>query len=142
MNYATSLADILRQFSCQTGTLHVLETATQQLRLLAQQGIPEFLLDKIDHIPLGKGIAGCAAERGEAVQMCNLQTDTSGIARPDAKQTKVEGALAVPILNASQQTIGVLGIGKMAPYEFSEKEIAALQAIAAELAPHLQSPSA
>lgn len=142
MSHATALAEVLRQFSCQTGTLHALDSATQRLRLLAQQGIPEFLLDKIDHIPIGKGIAGCAAERADAVQMCNLQTDTSGVARPDAKQTQVEGALAVPVFDETGKVIGVLGIGKMQPYEFSETEITSLRTIAASLAPTLRLPSA
>ena len=140
MNNTQTLTDILRRFDCQTGTLHALDPATQRLRLLAQHGVPEFLLDKIDHIPMGKGIAGCAAERADAVQMCNLQTDTSGVARPDAKQTQVEGALAVPIFDSHQKVVGVLGIGKMQPYEFSDAEVAALREIANSLAPTLVLP--
>jgi putative methionine-R-sulfoxide reductase with GAF domain len=120
------LGRVLEHFCCATGTLHR-TGADGLLHLQAQRGIPPFLLDKIDRIPVGKGIAGCAAERNEAVQMCNLQTDTSGVARPDAKQTKVEGALAVPIRSASGRVLGVLGIGKMQPYEFTEEEISALQ---------------
>lgn len=134
MNYQETLNSILTQFECQTGTLHRLDTATQRLALLAQQGIPDFLLDKIDQIPVGKGIAGCAAQSGEPVQMCNLQTDSSGVARPDAKQTKVEGALAVPIFDNAGVTVGVLGIGKMKPYEFTHQEIKTLEDIAAGLA--------
>ncbi len=140
MNYSETLSSVLAQFDCQTGTLHSIDPQTLRLKLLAQQGIPPFLLDKIDQIPLGKGIAGCAAQREEPVQMCNLQTDTSGIARPDAKQTQVEGALAVPIMDAHQAVVGVIGIGKMQPYEFSAAEISRLQAIASELAPALAPP--
>ena len=40
-------------------------------------------------IPVGKGIAGQVIAQGQPVTMCNLQTDTSGVARPDAKQTGV-----------------------------------------------------
>jgi signal transduction protein with GAF and PtsI domain len=140
MNYPETLASTLAQFDCQTGTLHCIDPQTLRLKLLAHQGIPPFLLDKIDQIPLGKGIAGCAAEREEPVQMCNLQTDASGIARPEAKQTQVEGALAVPILDKYQAVVGVLGIGKMTPYEFSAEEVERLQAIASALAPALSPP--
>ena len=142
MKNMQTLTDILKKFDCQTGTLHALDPSTQHLRLLAQQGVPDFLLDKIDHIPIGKGIAGCAAERADAVQMCNLQTDTSGVARPDAKQTKVEGALAVPIFDSHKKVVGVLGIGKIQPYEFSDVEISALREIADSLAPTLSLPPA
>lgn len=138
MNYPETLISILAQFGCQTGTLHRLDPETQRLVLLAQQGIPDFLLDKIDQIPVGKGIAGCAAQRGEPVQMCNLQTDASGVARPDAKQTKVEGALAVPIFDAAGAVVGVLGIGKMQPYEFTDQETQSLGEVAAGLAVAIQ----
>jgi signal transduction protein with GAF and PtsI domain len=133
MNYSKTLSHILTQFDCETGTLHGIDPQTMRLKLLAHHGIPPFLLDKIDQIPLGKGIAGCAAQREEPVQMCNLQTDTSGIARPDAKQTQVEGALAVPIMDQHEAVVGVLGIGKMKPYEFTPEEISRLQTIAKEL---------
>jgi putative methionine-R-sulfoxide reductase with GAF domain len=89
------------------------------------------LLPKIDNIPFGKGIAGCAAQRKEAVQLCNLQEDLGGVAKPDARKTNVQGALAVPIVTPAGQVVGVLGIGKMSPYEFTDAESADLAACAA-----------
>lgn len=127
------LAEVLQEFSCVTGTIHRTDPATGMLSLLAHQGIPPFVLDKINAIPFGKGIAGCAAERQEPVQLCNLQIDPSGVAKPAARQTNVQGALAVPIL-AEGKVLGVLGIGKMQPYDFTADEIAAVQAIAEILA--------
>lgn len=138
MNASETLTTILAQFDCQTGTLHAIDPKTERLTLLAHQGIPDFLLDKINDIPVGKGIAGCAAQRGEPVQMCNLQTDTSGVARPDAKMTQVEGALAVPIFDAYEAVIGVLGIGKMKPYDFTDEEISAVEAVAKSISADLQ----
>ena len=58
MNYAETLTTILAKFDCETGTLHGIDPQTLRLKLLAHQGIPPFLLDKIDQIPIGKGIAG------------------------------------------------------------------------------------
>lgn len=43
-------------------------------------------------------MAGIAAERHQLVQLCNLQKDISGVARPATKETKVEGSIAVPML--------------------------------------------
>ena len=127
------LAEILQEFSCVTGTIHRTDAATGMLGLLAHQGIPPFVLDKIKTIPFGKGIAGCAAERQEPVQLCNLQIDETGVAKPAARQTHVQGALAVPIL-MDGKVLGVLGIGKMQPYDFTAEEIASVQAIAEILA--------
>jgi putative methionine-R-sulfoxide reductase with GAF domain len=91
------------------------------------------LLPKMDNIPFGKGIAGCAAQRKEAVQLCNLQEDLGGVAKLDARKTNVQGALAVPIVTPEGKVVGVLGIGKLSPYEFSETESAELSACAALL---------
>jgi putative methionine-R-sulfoxide reductase with GAF domain len=95
------------------------------------------LLPKIDNIPFGKGIAGCAAQRKEAVQLCNLQEDLGGVAKPDAQKTNVQGALAVPIVGADGKVIGVLGIGKMQPYEFNDSEVADLNKVAALISARL-----
>lgn len=92
----------------------------------------------IQSIPVGKGIAGVAAERKEPVEMCNLQTDTSGVAKPGAKQTQVQGTLAVPVMDG-ERLCGTLGIGKLAPYDFTMREKEKLlqigQSISARLLP-------
>ena len=121
------LQSVLADFGCQTGTIH-LTVEDGQLKLVAHIGVPDFVIPKISSIPFGKGIAGCAAERKDAVQLCNLQTDTSGVARPDAKSTQVSGALAVPLISADGKVRGVLGIGKVVPYEFTAEETAKLKA--------------
>lgn len=130
------LASILADFGCQTGTIH-LTGDDGELKLKAQVGVPDFLVPKIASIPFGKGIAGCAAERKGPVQLCNLQTDTSGVARPEAKATGVNGSLAVPVLSPDGRVLGVIGIGKVVPYAFSAAETARLEARAALLAAEL-----
>ena len=132
------LVQVLENFACVTGTIHRTDPSTGLLMLVTQHGIPPhvlpMLLPKIDNIPFGKGIAGCAAQRKEAVQLCNLQEDLGGVAKPDARKTNVQGALAVPIVGADGKVIGVIGIGKMQPYEFNESEVADLSAVAGLIA--------
>lgn len=127
------LSDSIACFGCSTGTLHFLETGSDILKLKAQIGIPSFLLSKVSQIPIGKGMAGIAAERREPVEMCNLQTDTSGIARPAAKETHVEGSIAVPMM-LNGILYGTLGIAKPVSYEFIEEERNELMAIGEEIA--------
>ena len=135
VNWESKLSSILADFGCQTGTIHRTEADGEILGLVAQIGVPESLIDKISAIPFGKGIAGAAAERKEAVELCNLQQDLGGVAKPDARQTGVSGSIAVPIFASdSERVIGTLGIGKYAPYEFTDAEKSALAGIAAELA--------
>lgn len=133
---ADALSALLQHFGCAAGTIHVAHSNEKTLSLVAHHGIPDFVLGKIQTVPLGKGIAGVAAEEARAVQLCNLQTDTSGVARPGAKQTKLEGSLAVPMLSGGHVR-GTLGIGKLVPYEFTEAESALLTEAGRLIAKHL-----
>lgn len=117
------LATILDEFSCQSGTLHRCPPDGLELELVNHIGIPKALLAKISLIPFGKGIAGAAAETRKPVELCNLQQDLGGVAKPDARQTEVSGSLAVPIFHPeSGQVIGTLGVGMHVPHSFTEEE--------------------
>ncbi|QKQ75379.1 GAF domain-containing protein [Nostoc sp. TCL240-02] len=115
------LIEILTAFDCSTGTIHTLDRESQLLHLKAYQSIPEFLLPKMTVIPIGKGMAGVAAERKQPVQICNLQTDKQGVAKPSAKETKVKGSITVPLM-LNCRLYGTLGIAKSVSYEFTPKE--------------------
>jgi len=130
------LRDTLAKFNSETGTIHKLHEPTQLLRLLAQVGLPPQLLDMVTIIPVGKGIAGETAQKNRPVTICNLQTDTSGVAKPAAKQTGVGGAVCVPI-RAGDKVLGTLGIGTAREHEYSAVEINTLQDIANSLAGQL-----
>jgi signal transduction protein with GAF and PtsI domain len=130
------LRDTLAKFNSETGTIHKLHEPTQLLRLLAQVGLPPQLLDMVTIIPVGKGIAGETAQKNRPVTICNLQTDTSGVAKPAAKQTGVGGAICVPI-RTGDKVLGTLGIGTAREHEYSAAEINALQDIANSLAGQL-----
>src|SRR3954468_5645632 len=120
-------------FSGSTGTLHRLDPADGMLKLLAQRGIPPQLMSVVQTIPVGKGIAGVAAERREPVELCNLQKDLGGVAREGARQTNVQGSLAVPCMDGDELR-GTLGVGMMTPHDFSEDEKARLMALGREVA--------
>lgn len=141
LNWQQLLSDIISAFDCSTGTIHILDKESKLLKLQAQQGIPDFLLPKMAEIPIGKGMAGIAAERRQPVEMCNLQTDDSGVARPAARETKVEGSIAVPML-LDGGVYGTLGIAKPVPYDFTENEQGTLMKIGEELSRYLQAKAA
>ena len=132
-DWSRFLSEVTAEFGCTTGTIHRLDPADGLLKLVAAQAIPPQLIPVISTIPVGKGIAGAAAERQEPVELCNLQTDTSGVAKPGAAQTQVQGSIAVPMMSGSR-LCGTLGIGKRVPYEFSAEEKDKLLAIARQAA--------
>jgi signal transduction protein with GAF and PtsI domain len=131
-----SLEQALSDFQSQTGTIHLLDNEQQLLQLAAQVGLPPQMLDVVKTIPVGKGIAGQTAAQDKPVTICNLQTDTSGVAKPGAKQTGVGGALCVPI-RKNGKIIGTLGIGTMRQHEYTPGETQRLEAVANSIAASL-----
>ncbi|NEU56417.1 GAF domain-containing protein [Halorussus sp. MSC15.2] len=129
------LRDVLEEFDCTSGTLHRAEG--DELTLVAQEGIPDTVVAEIETIPFGKGMAGLAAERREPVQVCNLQTDDSGVVEPGARETMLEGSIAAPIIGLSGTLEGTLGIAKLEPYEFTPTERDRLMRVGARIAQRL-----
>jgi GAF domain-containing protein len=112
----------LRHFNAETGTIHVLGgDGLLYLRAVAGS-MPPPVLDAIRIIPPGKGIAGLAFERREPVDMCNLQTDSTGAARPAAATTGVKGLICVPMM-VDGDAVGALGVGTSRERAFTPAEI-------------------
>lgn len=120
---------VLAEFRSETGTIHRLDGENQLLHLAAQVGLPPQMLEIVKTIPIGKGIAGQVIAENHPVTICNLQTDTSGVAKPGAKQTGVGGALCVPLRNGDK-IVETLGIGTARQHEYSPDEMRKLEDIA------------
>jgi putative methionine-R-sulfoxide reductase with GAF domain len=120
----TQLEEIVRRFGADTASLHLLEGDV--LILKAQVGLPPHVAEIVSRVPVGKGMAGLAAERNEPVSSCNIQTDATGDVRSGAKATGVNGAIVVPIRDSQGQVQGALGIGVHRTYEYTLEETAQL----------------
>jgi L-methionine (R)-S-oxide reductase len=127
-NLSAALEAIVAEFKADSGTIHLLESDGILHLKAATASIPEAVLERVRLVPVGKGMAGLAAERKEAVTVCNLQSDTSGDVRPGAKATGMEGALVVPIFRGDELA-GTLGIANRAARTFTADETARLIAL-------------
>jgi len=132
-----NLKEVLRltidHLRADTGTIHLLEGDGVLHLKAASAGIPGPKMKTVKHITIGKGMAGLAVERKEPVSVCNLQTDSSGNARPGAKATGMEGAIVVPILKG-EQAVGALGIANRAARTFTLEETALLTEVGRAIA--------
>ncbi len=126
------LDESIRAFGCQAGTVHWLDAQDGMLKLAAHRNLPPPIVQIVATVLVGKGIAGLAAQNREPVSLCNLQTDTSGQARPAAKTTGMEGSIAVPMLVAGELR-GVLGVAMAAAHDWTDAEKSLLLTIAAKL---------
>jgi L-methionine (R)-S-oxide reductase len=116
------LQAIVAHFGSDTGTLHVINSQDGLLHLRATAGeIPKPVQDLIRTIPLGKGIAGQAAERREPISICNIKSHATSVVRPGAKSMGIEGALCIPMI-ANGVVVGTLGIGFREARTFTEAE--------------------
>jgi putative methionine-R-sulfoxide reductase with GAF domain len=100
-------------------------------------GIPDAVLAVTKVIPVGKGIAGLAVERKAPVNLCNLQQDKSGDARPGARATGAMGSLCVPMF-AGDEVVGALGIATMGERNFTDDEVATLLDVGKRLAGYVR----
>ena len=127
------MEETLAKFRSETGTIHILDSEKALLHLAAHFGLPPPMVEVVKSIPVGKGIAGQAVEQNKPVTICNLQTDTSGVAKPGARQTGVGGALCVPI-RSGDNIVGTLGVGTVRQHEYTAEETAELEGIGRRIA--------
>lgn len=134
-----NIEDILQkaigEFDCVAGTLHRAEG--DHLHLVAHEGMPDSVLEHIETIPIGKGMAGLAADRREPVQVSNLQTDDSGVAEPRARDTGMEGSVAAPVIAPDGTLTGAIGVAKPKAYEFTPAECDRLMVMGEQVADRL-----
>ncbi|MBI3818767.1 MAG: GAF domain-containing protein [Planctomycetes bacterium] len=120
---------VLRAAGGQGGTIHVLDGLGPLRIAAASANIPPQVLEAVREVPIGKGMAGVAAQRREPVTTCDLQLDNAGgVARPNAKKTGFRGSICVPMIATDGRLAGTLGIGCAESREFTEAEVGALLA--------------
>src|SRR5271169_3193275 len=101
-SFSEALSAIIVHFHADSGTIHMLESDGLLHLKAASQGLPEVVLAAVRLVPVGKGMAGLAFERGEPVSKCNIQTAAGGDVQPGAKATGMEGALVVPVFEGEK----------------------------------------
>lgn len=118
---AALLKSILAELRADSGTVHGVG-ADGALHLRCAIGIPQPVLDIVKVVPMGKGMAGLAAERRCAVNSCNIQRDATGDVRPGARATGLAGSVAVPVLADDGRVLGVLGAATRSERTFTADE--------------------
>jgi hypothetical protein len=121
------LREFLDRHGAASGTVHVVRD--DALQLAAAVNIPPPVQQITAVIPMGKGMAGLAWERGEPVFTCNLQEDQSGDIRPGAKAVGAKAAVAFPL---GEPVRAVVGAAWMVERALDDAAVAALARDAAD----------
>jgi len=117
----TLLQSLLTDLRADSGTVHAIGP-DGALHLLCAIGIPQPVLDIVKVVPVGKGMAGLAAERRCPVNSCNIQRDATGDVRPGARATGLAGSVAVPVIAADGRVLGVVGVATHAERTFTAED--------------------
>lgn len=124
----------IRHFNCENGSIHRLGEGGLLHLTAAGDGMPPFVLEKIQTIPVGKGMAGTCFERNVPIDTCNLQNDNNVDIQPGAKATGLHGSMVVPIQNSEGKPVGTFGIGTTVDRHFTEEEVKEFQELANSIA--------
>ncbi|WP_322753143.1 GAF domain-containing protein [Frankia sp. Cas3] len=125
------LVDFLSAHGGIAGSVHFRNG--DDLVLVAAHNIPPQVQKITAVVPRGKGMAGLALARGEAVQTCNLQTDDSGDVRPGAREVNANAAVALPVTDSAGRVRAIVGIAFGTEREIPTQEMITLLAGSADL---------
>ena len=126
------LTRFLAEVHAVAGTIHLHQDGG--LMLGAAINIPPPAQQAVAWVPIGKGMAGLALERGEAVQTCNLKEDDSGAVKPGAKAVNAKAAVAMPVRDGHGAIIAIVGVAFADEREIRDEELERLERASATLA--------
>lgn len=124
---AVWLAAFVERHGGFVGSVHLADSAAAgQIFLTASYNLPASIQNAAAVIPIGKGVAGVAAQRREPVVMADLQTDSSGIARPLARASESTSSVTLPVSSPTdpETLLAVVGLGFEHGREFTDDDIA------------------
>ncbi|MET8976004.1 GAF domain-containing protein [Streptomyces sp. NPDC004539] len=108
------------------GSVHLAEPAEEgEIVLVAAHNLPPGVVNGAAVVVIGKGMAGVTAERKEPIGLTDLQTDTSGVARPPARLSGSKGSVTLPVFDPATpgRLVAVVGLGFPQAREFTDEEI-------------------
>jgi hypothetical protein len=125
------LADFLRANGGVAGSIHRMSGA--ELALAASVNLPPPVVEAVRRVPIGRGMAGQAAESKRPFQTCNLKADPSATVRPGARLVAAQAAVALPVIDAKGGVRAVVGIAFAREGEIPETELRRLTDAAVRL---------
>ncbi|GAB2979158.1 hypothetical protein GCM10023080_050770 [Streptomyces pseudoechinosporeus] len=108
------------------GSVHLAEPAEEgEIVLVAAHNLPPAVQNGTSVIPIGKGMAGTAAQRRAPVAISDFPNDTSGVAVRQGRAAGSKGSLTLPVFAPDDDTrlLAVVGLGFKDVREFADEEI-------------------
>ncbi|HIF91563.1 MAG TPA: phosphoenolpyruvate--protein phosphotransferase [Myxococcales bacterium] len=114
-------------------SIYSADAGRQTLRLASTIGLDADAVGQVE-LPIGDGLVGLAAKRGEPIAMEHARSDPQYQYFPETGEERFESLLAAPLI-VQGVVIGVIVIQTVEPRRFDEPDIELLQTCASLLAP-------
>lgn len=126
-----ALDKVLEVTGLEVGLVFILNEETQELDLLAYQGVSEEFAEGVDKLQIGEGFSGRVAQSGEVLVVEDSSTDPR-LTREAVKKEGLQAQLLVP-LKSKGKVEGVLAVAKREPRQFLPEEIDIVRAIGSQI---------
>jgi len=108
-----------------------LDIGSQELRLMAYEGVSDRFVQDIDHTKLGEGFNGQVALTGQPLIVENASSDPR-LTKDTVREEKIEAQCIVP-LKARGLVVGTLCVANRRPRQFLPEEVELLTAIGSQI---------
>ena len=126
------LSEFIETHGGVAGSVHIVADGILGLR--GHVRLPPPVVTRVQRVPHGKGMAGLAWLRDDAVQTCDLQNPAGDEVQPGARAVQAGAAVAMPLHGPDGAVRGVVGIAFATTGDLGGELVAQLCA-AAEICP-------
>lgn len=117
---------VMEMMKVEVALIWSLDKQTQELRIIAFEGVPKEFALGVDRIRLGEGFNGRVAQTGEPMLVEDASSDPR-LTRHVVQQENLQSQLIVPLV-AQDKVIGTLCVATRQPHQFTHDEIELLAA--------------
>ncbi len=126
--HQTWLSEFIEKHGGVAGSVHIVTDGI--LRLQGHLRLPPPVVARVQRVPRGKGMAGLAWLRDDAVQTCDLQNPEGDAVQPGARAVQAGAAVAMPLHGPDGAVRGVVGIAFATTGDLGGERVARLRAAA------------
>lgn len=112
--------------------IYTLDEGTQELMLVAYEGVSDEFARAVDRIKVGEGIYGEVAKTGQAMVVEGASRD-SRLTKPEVEKMRIQIQLIVPLV-LRDRIRGIICVAMRRPRQFPAEEVELLTAVGTQIA--------
>jgi len=130
---------VIELIDVEVALIFSLDTETQELVLVAHEGVSDEFARAVDRMKVGEGFDGQVARTGQPMVVENVSRDPR-LSRPEVVKMKIQSQLIVPLTHRGRIR-GTLCVAMRRPRQFLPRETELLSAVAAQIGNAIENAS-